>query len=207
MPGQRDAFCVKAQLSVVKDHRKVVVTNKGNSLFSSHGLHIRSSYLFKRRIAYNPSVFKEYAPLAKAACGVQIMRHQDYGFFLVSEFEYFFDTFFLVLGVTDGKGVVDYYDIGIYVYGQAESQPDEHTLGQTVTGCVNKLTEARKFGYFVKLRVYLFFFQPEERSVQINVLPAGQFMLETGPEIEQPRNPPVYENIALVRLQYAGYQF
>ena len=113
-----------------------------------------------------------------ARTGVGRVRDQQDGAALALELLHPVDALALEALVADGQHLVDHQDVGVDVDGHGEAEPDVHARGVELHLVVDELLELGEVHDVVEDAVDLALGQPEQRAVQVDVLPAGQVRLE-----------------------------
>ena len=91
----------------------------------------------------------------------------------------------LELGVADGEHLVDEQDLGLEVRGDGEREPDVHAARVPLHRRVDEPLDAGELDDVVEALLDLPALHPEDRAVQIDVLAAGELLVEAGPDLEQ----------------------
>ena len=69
--------------------------------------------------------------------------------------------------------------------GNRKSKTDEHTTGVVLDLCIEELLHFGEGHNLIELAIDLGFFHAKKRAVQIDILPAGQFVMKTNSNFEQ----------------------
>src|SRR6266536_4187873 len=92
--------------------------------------------------------------------------------------------------ITDGEDLIHEENGGIHVHGHGEPQTDVHPRRIELHLVVYEVLELGEGHDVVEHAVRLLARQPQERSIQVHVLPTGQLHMESRPQGEQGGDPP-----------------
>src|SRR5215510_4159753 len=87
--------------------------------------------------------------------------------------------------ITDGQDLVDQENVRVQVRCDGERQPQIHTAGKMLDGCVNEALHFGKRNDFVKPSVNLSLLHAQDRATQVNVLTAGELRVEARANLEK----------------------
>ena len=106
--------------------------------------------------------------------------------------------------VADGEHLVDEQDVGLDVDRHGEAQTDVHARRVVLHLVVDELLELGELDDLVEALADLPARQPEQRAVQVDVVPAGELGLEARAELQHRRELAADDDLAGGRLQDAG---
>src|SRR5665647_1086453 len=112
-----------------------------------------------------------------------------------------FQAFALEWLVTDGEDLVDEQDVRIDVDGDRKSEAHVHAGRVELDLRVDEALDTGEVDDLVEVPIGLFARQPEDRRVEIDVLPAGQVWVEARAELEQSGQPSPEANRSGRRLE------
>ena len=121
----------------------------------------------------------------------------------------FFDllkTSLLKKGIADREGFIDDQNIRLDLHLHGERQAHEHAAGIAFDRLIDELIDVGEGRDRLEPVVDFFPGQAEQRAVQIDVFPSGEFGIEPGTEFQQRRSPAVDFDVAAGRLEGAGDQ-
>jgi hypothetical protein len=110
----------------------------------------------------------------------------------------------LELGVTDGQDLVDQQDLRLEVRRHREAQPHPHAAGVALDLRVDELAHAGEIDDLVELRVGFLLAHAEDRAAQVDVLAAGQLLVESRPHLQEAGHPSVQHGPPPGGLGYPG---
>ena len=110
----------------------------------------------------------------------------------------------LELLVADGQHLVDEQDVGVDVDGHREAEAHVHPRRVVLHRGVDEALEPGELDDVVEAPVELGLGEPEDRAVEVDVLPPGQLGVEAGAELEQRRHLAARAAAALVGLEDPG---
>ena len=116
-------------------------------------------------------------------------------------------AFFLELGVADGEHLVDDQDLRLQMGGDGEGEAHIHARGIALDRGVEEFLDLGEGDDLVEFLADLGAAHAEDRTIQIDVLPPGQFGVKTGADLEQARDPAPERDPAGGRLGDAGKDF
>ncbi len=105
--------------------------------------------------------------------------------------------------VADRQSFVNEKNLGVHVDGDGESQPDDHAARVCLDRLVDEIAnlgEVRDVGEFP---VHRFRGKAQDGCVQVDVVAAGEFRVESGSKFEERGDPPIHLHRAGTRLQDA----
>ena len=91
----------------------------------------------------------------------------------------------LELRVADGEHLVDEQDLRLEVGRDGEREPDVHAARVALDRCVDEPLDAGELDDVVEAPLDLPALHPEDRTVEVDVLAAGQLLVEARPDLEQ----------------------
>ena len=91
----------------------------------------------------------------------------------------------LELGVADREHLVDEQDLGLEVRRDREREADVHAARVALHGRVDELLDAGELDDLVEALLDLAALHAEDRAVQVDVLAAGELLVEARPDLEQ----------------------
>ena len=101
--------------------------------------------------------------------------------------------------VAHGQHLVDHQDVGVDVHGHGEAEPHVHARGVELHRPVDELLELGEVDDGVEGLVDLALGHAEQRAVEVDVLPAGQVLLEARhPARAAPASLPADGHLAVV---------
>src|SRR2546422_3871688 len=101
------------------------------------------------------------------------------------------DALALEASVADGEDLVDQHDLGIEVGGHGEGQSNVHSARVVLDRSVDEALDLGERDDLVELRLDLGLPHPENRPVEVHVLPAGELGVEARPDLEERADPAV----------------
>ena len=113
--------------------------------------------------------------------------------------------FFLNGPVADREHLVGDEDVAVDVDGDREAEPGEHARGVVADRVPERPTSA-KATMSSNFRVGLLLGHAEDRGVHVDVLAAGELLVEAGAGGDQPGDPAAGEDRAAVGLHHAADQ-
>jgi hypothetical protein len=134
-------------------------------------------------------VVEQHGPVAQLAHLVQAVAHEDDGAALPLEPPDAVEALALERLVPDGEDLVDQEDLRVDVHGDGEGQPHVHAARVELDLGVDELRDAGEVDDLVEVGVGLLAREPEDRGVEVDVLPAGEVAVEPGPQLEQRGQP------------------
>ena len=97
----------------------------------------------------------------------------------------FAETLFLELQIAYGEDLVNQQDFRFEVGGNGKCQAGTHPAGVTLDWCINESFDLRESDDLVELTMDFRLRHPENRAVEIDVLPAGEFGMKTRTDLKQ----------------------
>src|SRR5688572_29087957 len=88
-----------------------------------------------------------------------------------------------------------------------KSEPHVHPARIMLYGRIEKLFDLGKGHYLIKSFLDLGVLHPEDRPIQIDVFPSGQFVMEAGPNLKQASYPAANAGRAFCRFCYSRKYF
>src|SRR5215831_19098556 len=111
--------------------------------------------------------------------------------------------------VADGQHFVQEQDLGLQMGRDRKPQADVHSGGIPLDRYVDELPNLRELDDTFELTPDLAPWHAQDRSTQVNVLPAGQLRMEPRADLDQRRRPPIDRDLpgrrrrdACEQLQY-----
>ena len=114
------------------------------------------------------------------------------------------ETFFLEIQVPYRQDLIDQQNFGFHVDSNRKPQTHVHTGGIVLNRLVNETLYPGEIHDFVKFTVYLGTAHPQNRAIQIDVFPPGQFGVETGSNLQHGCHASVRGDAALVGGENLG---
>ena len=145
---------------------------------------------------------QHHGPVADGAHLVRRVGDQKDGAALPLEFLHPLDALALEPLVAHRQHFVDDQDVGVHVDRHREPEPDVHPGGVELHLPVDELLELGEVDDVVEDPVDLLLGHAEHRSVQVDVLPTGQVLLEPGAELQQPGQLPPHHDLARGGLEH-----
>src|ERR1035437_714134 len=109
----------------------------------------------------------------------------------LAQLEHVVEALALELLITHRDNLIDDKDLRIYGDSDREPQPHVHAAGVDLDGGVDELADVCKVDDLLHRLLDLPPAQPQNRSVQVDVLTSRELAMESCAEFEQRRNPPV----------------
>ena len=95
-------------------------------------------------------------------------------------------------------------DVGVHVHGDREAEPHVHAGRVELHRAVDELLQLGEVHDGVEDLVHVALGHPHQRTVQVDVLPAGQVLLEAGTQLQQPGQLAPHGHLAIRGLQHAA---
>ncbi len=90
------------------------------------------------------------------------------------------------INIADSECFVHEQNLWIDVNRDSESEPDDHAAGVRFHRLIDEITNLRELGDLVEPAVHFLIGEPQDGSVQIDIVAAGKaFRIETGAEFQQ----------------------
>ncbi len=109
-------------------------------------------------------------------------------------------------GVSDRESFVDQKDLGVDTDGDREGQPHHHTAGIRFHRSIDEFADAGKLFNGGIAAVDLALRKSEDGGVEIDVVPAGEFGIETRPQLEEGGDASIDGDGSGRRLENAGHE-
>jgi hypothetical protein len=138
-----------------------------------------------RRIGDGYASFEEHSSLAQSLDHSEVVRYEDDGSSLLRNLAHLSKRFALEGGVSYGQDLVDQKNLGLEMSGDGEGQSDRHAARVTLDGCVEESLELGEVDDLVESSLDLGAPHPEDRAVQVDVLPSRQLRMKARPHLEQ----------------------
>ena len=106
--------------------------------------------------------------------------------------------------VTDGQDLVDHQDVGVHVHGDREAEPHVHARRVELDRAVDELLQLGEVHDGVEDLVHVALGHAQQRTVEVDVLPAGQVLLEAGSQLQQPGQLAPHGHLSRGRLEHAA---
>ena len=127
---------------------------------------------------------------AEAHHCVEVVAHEQHRATAALHLRHLAETFSLELGVADRQDLVDDHDFGVEVRRDCERQSQVHPGRVSLHRCVEEAFHAGECDDLVELSSDVASVHSEDRAVEVDVLPAGQLGVETGPHLQQGADSP-----------------
>ena len=111
----------------------------------------------------------------------------------------------LELLVADREHLVDDEHIGFHMHRNGKSEAHVHAARVVLYRTIDKRREARKIDNPIEDHIGLFAAQPQNRSIEIDVLSAREFRMKPRAQFEQSRDPSGGRNGSGSRKMNAGH--
>src|ERR1035437_3436672 len=134
------------------------------------------------------------------------VRHHDDGGTALAQLEHVVEALALELLIAHGDDLVDDEDLGVDSDGDRETETHVHAAGVDLDGGVDELPDVCEVNDLLHRLLDLALAQPQDRSVQVDVLASRELTVESCAELEQVRNAPVGDHRAGRRTMHAGEQ-
>jgi hypothetical protein len=116
-------------------------------------------------------------------------------------------AFFLKLSIPDGEDFIDYENLRFEVSSHGESEAHVHATAVAFDGSVQKLIDLSKSDDLVESRCDLLLFHSQHGPVKEDVLPPGEFGVESGADLEKRRDAPPQTDASTGGLCDTGQDF
>ena len=146
----------------------------------------------------NFSLVQHDAPVAQLPDGAHIVADvKDSPSLDLSDLPHFFQTLLLEIHVADRQHLVHDHDLAVQMRSDGEGQLDEHAGGIPLHRGVDKVPHLGKFDDVLHFGVDLCFGHAQDRTVHVDILPAGHFPVEPGSHLQHGGNTAVDVNLTL----------
>ena len=95
------------------------------------------------------------------------------------------NTFFLKVGVADGKDFVNYEDLAFEVGCDRESKANGHPDGISLDRSIDVAFNTAEIDDLVELSIDLFLAHSEDRAIEIDIFAAREFRVKPGADLQQ----------------------
>ncbi len=165
-----------------------------------------------RTTGNDPACAQVDDPVAEALDHAHVMGDEQQRRAFGRQFFQPIQAFELKRGIADGQGFIDDQDLGLDTDRNGEGQPYQHPAGIDFGGLVDKVADIGKGEDIFEAGVDFRATQAQHRRIHIDVFPAGELRIETGPQLEQRGNPampldtaPGWHQRSADQLQQGGF--
>ena len=95
------------------------------------------------------------------------------------------EAFLLKPGIANREHLIDQHHVGLQMGGYGKAQPQAHARGVSFHGCIEEPVHAGKVDDRIQPGIDLPLLHAQDGPVEINVFPAGEFLVKTGAHFEQ----------------------
>ena len=110
----------------------------------------------------------------------------------------------LEVAVTNGEDFIHEEDVAVGVDGDAEGEADLHAATVVLEFLVDEALQLGEGDDAVELLVDLLLGETEDGRIQVDIVPAGEFRIETDAQFEEGRDEAVHMDLAVVGTIDAG---
>src|SRR5438876_11534589 len=161
-------------------------TQVGHCLTSvREGIHVGFDYFARSAIHDHLSGVNPNATRAQSLNGGHVVRNKKDRPAAATEPIHGVEAFALKARVADSQNLINDEDIRIEMGGHGKAQAQAHAGRVALDRCIQELCHAGKFNHRVQLGGDLAVFHAQYGAVQIDVLPAGEFLVKTGAHFEK----------------------
>src|SRR5262245_22715266 len=140
------------------------------------------------------------APGAEILHGGQVVRYEEHRAPALAQALHGLDALLLEARVAHRQHLVDDEHVGLQVSGHGESQPQAHARRIALDRSVDELLHAREGDDRVEALLDLALLHSQDGAVQVDVLAAGELVVEPGPDLEQRGDAPFHLDLAQGRV-------
>jgi len=131
------------------------------------------------------------------------MAHKQHGAPLLGNVAHFPQALALKIRVADSQHFIHHQNLRFQMRRDRESEPQVHAAGIAFDRSVNELSDFRKIDNFIKAGQYFFAGHAQNRAVEKDILPSGQFRMKASAHFQQRAHAPAQFAIAFGRVRDA----